>query len=72
VVYNPQAQAVHDARELSRGFRINRFTLHHSRGLLRYFLKHRYLNSRAGLYRRIENARAERWSTSNGASTPET
>ena len=72
VVYDPQVQAVHDARELSRGFRINRFTLHHARGLLRYFLKHRYLNSRAGLYRRIEKARVQRWATSNGASTPET
>ncbi len=72
VVYEPQAQAVHDAQELSRGHRVNRFTFHHAIGLLRYFLKHRYLNSRAGLYRRIEKAQATRWATSNGASTPET
>ena len=72
VVYDPGVEAVHDAQELSRGHRVNRFTLHHAIGLLRYFLKHRYLNSRAGLYRRIEKARAARWSTSSGASTPET
>ena len=72
VVYEPRVEAVHDAQELSRGQRVNRFTLHHALGLLRYFLKHRYLNSRAGLYRRIEKAQAARWPTSNGASTPET
>ncbi len=72
VVYEPRAEAVHDAQELSRGHRVNRFTLHHVFGLLRYFLKHRYLNRRAGLYRRIEKAQAARWPTSSGASTPET
>ena len=72
VVYEPRVEAVHDAQELSRGQRVNRFTFHHAIGLLRYFLKHRYLNSRAGLYRRIEKAQAARWPTSNGASTPET
>ncbi len=72
VVYDPQAQAVHDAQELSRGRLLNLFTFHHALGLFRYFLKHRYLNSRAGLYRRIEKAQAARWATSNGASTPET
>ncbi len=72
VVYDPRAKAIHDAQELSRGHRINRFTLHHAIGLLRYFLKHRYLNSRSGLYRRIEKAQAARWVTSSGASTLET
>ena len=72
VVYDPRVQAIHDAQELSRGHRVNRFTLHHAIGLLRYFLKHRYLNSRSGLYRRIEKAQAARWVTSSGASTPET
>ncbi len=72
VVYEPRVEAVHDAQELSRGHRVNRFARHHAIGLLRYFLKHRYLNSRAGLYRRIERARAARWLTSNGASMPET
>ncbi len=61
VVYEPRVEAVHDAQELSRGHRVNRFTLHHALGLLRYFLKHQYLNSRAGLYRRIEKAQAARW-----------
>ncbi len=72
VVYDPRVEAVHDAQELSRGHRVNRFTLHHAIGLLRYFLKHRYLNSRAGLYRRIEKAQAGRWLTSSVASRPET
>lgn len=72
VVYEPRAQAIHDAQELSRGRRVSSFTLHHALGLLRYFLKHRYLNSRAGLYRRIEKARTARWPTSSGASRPET
>ena len=72
VVYVPRAQAIHDAQELSRGRRVNRFARHHALGLLRYFLKHRYLNSPAGLYRRIEKAQAARWPTSSGASTPET
>ncbi len=72
VVYEPRAEAVHDAQELSRGHRINRFSLHHVLGLLRYFLKHRYFNSRSGLYRRIKKAQAARWPTSSGASTPET
>ena len=72
VVYEPRVDAVHDAQELSRGRRVNRFTLHHALGLLRYFLKHGYLNSRAGLYRRIEKAQAARWVTSSDASTPET
>lgn len=72
VVYHPQIQAVHVAQELSRGHRVNRFTLHHALGLLRYFLKHRYLNSRSDLYRRIEKAQAARWPTSSGASTLET
>ncbi|MEE8502530.1 MAG: glycosyltransferase family 2 protein [Kiloniellales bacterium] len=72
VVYEPRVEAVHDAQELSRGRHVNRFTLHHAIGLLRYFLKHRYLNSRAGLYRRIEKAQAKRWATSSSASTLET
>ncbi len=72
VVYEPRVDAVHDAQELSRGHRVNRFTLLHALGLLRYFLKHGYLNSRAGLYRRIKKAQAARWVTSNGASMPET
>ncbi len=72
VVYQPRAEAVHDAQELSRGQWVNRFTLHHALGLLRYFLKHRYLNSRSGLYRRIKKAQAARWITSSDASMPET
>ncbi len=72
VAYEPLVEAVHDTQELSRGHRVNRFTLHHALGLLRYFLKHRYFNSRSGLYRRIKKAQAARWVTSSGASTPET
>lgn len=42
IAYLPQYTLVHDAQELSRGFKINKFTLLHIKGLLYYFLKHRY------------------------------
>jgi len=53
VVYVPSVHAVHDAREISRGFKRPRFTVSHAQGLLYLFAKHRYGLSRKRLYRRI-------------------
>lgn len=53
IVYLPTFSVVHDAQEISRGFKINKFTLLHIKGLFYYFIKHRYMFSLQGLYRRI-------------------
>lgn len=51
----PEVAVVHDAQEISRpkGFRLNKFTLRHVKGLAYLFAKHRYFFSLNGLYRRI-------------------
>ena len=69
VVYVPQAQAIHDARELSRRGVFNRFTLYHLIGLGRYFLKYRYLFSAKRLTRKIAKAQRAR---ASGDATPGT
>jgi len=69
VVYVPRAQAIHDARELSRRGIFNRFTLYHLVGLGRYFLKYRYFFSTKGLTRRIAKAQRAR---ASGDATPGT
>jgi len=45
--YVPSVSIVHDAQEISRskGFKINKFTLSHIKGLFYLFLKHRYFFS---------------------------
>lgn len=40
---NRDVSIIHDAQEISRGFKFNRATLLHILGLLYYFRKHRYL-----------------------------
>jgi len=72
VLYVPQAQAIHDARELSRRGAFNRFTLYHLSGLVRYFLKHRYIFSARRLYRRIAEAQRARVVRASGDATPGT
>lgn len=57
VDYYPAIAAVHDATELSRGLRLNRFTLRHLVGLSKFFLKHRYGFGLRRLYRHIDQAR---------------
>jgi GT2 family glycosyltransferase len=42
VLYARQICSIHDAQEISRGFRINSATIKHMQGLLYYFRKHRY------------------------------
>ena len=41
IKYTPQNKMVHDAQELSRGFKINKFTFLHAKGLFYYFFKHK-------------------------------
>ena len=72
VIHDPRVHAIHDAQELSRGRWPGLFALRHLLGLFRYFLKHRYLFRRAGLYRRIESAQAAHPATASDASIPET
>jgi len=43
VVQNPGVTIVHDAQEISRGLRINKATFLHIKGLLYFFIKHKYL-----------------------------
>jgi GT2 family glycosyltransferase len=43
--YLPMYSLVHDAREVSRGFKINKFLFLHIKGLMYYFIKHRYLSN---------------------------
>ena len=50
VDYLPFACLVHDAQELSRGFKFNYFTYLHIKGLVYYFIKHRYAFSLKKLY----------------------
>jgi GT2 family glycosyltransferase len=57
VDYFPAVTAIHDAAELSRGLRVNRFTLRHLAGLFKYFSKHRYGFGLKRLYRKIDQAR---------------
>ena len=51
--YLPYASIIHDAQELSRGFKFNYFTYLHIKGLVYYFVKHRYLFSLKKLYKQI-------------------
>lgn len=57
VDYYPAIAAVHDATELSRGLRLNHFTLQHLVGLSKFFLKRRYGFGLRRLYRQIDQAR---------------
>lgn len=53
VVYDTAATAIHDAREISRGFKRPSFTISHAKGLAYLFMKHRYVFGRDRLYRRL-------------------
>lgn len=46
VAHCPALTAIHDAREISRGFRLNLAFFSHLKGLLYFFLKHRYFFAR--------------------------
>jgi len=53
IEYLPEFSVVHDAQEISRGFKYNWFTFLHIKGLIYYFIKHRYCFSLNRLYKRI-------------------
>lgn len=42
VVYNGEVASVHHTQEISRGFRLNKAFISHIKGLIYYFIKHRY------------------------------
>lgn len=42
ILYVPQVYAIHYAQEISRGFKLNKALLEHVKGLVYYFIKHRY------------------------------
>ncbi len=42
ILYDPTVSAIHNAQEISRGFKMNRAFLEHIKGLIYYFLKHHY------------------------------
>ncbi len=42
ILYCPDCEVIHDAQEISRGFKFNRAFWEHLKGLLYYFIKHRY------------------------------
>ncbi len=51
--YVPGAEVVHDAQELSRGFKLSFFHFSHLSGLLYLFKKYRYFFGLSGLYARL-------------------
>lgn len=53
VVYRPDLEVVHDAKERSRSLKSLMFTWRHILGLAYFFRKHRYAFSTNSLYRRI-------------------
>jgi GT2 family glycosyltransferase len=53
ITYVPAAQLVHDAQELSRGFRLSRFHFSHLKGVFYLQHKHRYYFGLRRLYRRL-------------------
>lgn len=46
VLYDPTISAIHDTQEISRGMRISKATISHLKGLIYFFLKHRYIVKR--------------------------
>lgn len=45
ILYDPTVFAVHHTQEISRGMKVNAALFHHAKGLIYYFLKHRYFFS---------------------------
>jgi GT2 family glycosyltransferase len=56
IAYLPKYCIVHDARELSRGFKLNKFVYLHIKGLIYYFIKHRYFFSLQRLNKRLNKS----------------
>lgn len=46
VLYDPTTSAIHDTQEISRGMKVSKATISHLKGLIYFFLKHRYIVKR--------------------------
>ena len=53
ITYLPSVSVVHDAQELSRGFKLTRFHFSHLKGLLYLMFKHKYFWGLSSLYKRL-------------------
>lgn len=53
--YDPSASMIHDAQELSRGFKITKFHIAHLKGLFYLFGKYKYFFSSNGLRERLKS-----------------
>ena len=49
IVYQPSVSIIHFTQEISRGWKLNRAKINHFKGLVYYFVKHRYLFKRPSL-----------------------
>ena len=54
ITYVPNAKVIHDAQELSRGFKLSKFHFSHLKGLFYLFKKHKYIFGLSRLYKRIK------------------
>jgi len=53
ITYVPEAEVIHDAQELSRGFKLSMFHFSHLKGLFYLMNKHRYFWGLTRLYKRL-------------------
>ncbi len=53
ITYIPEAEVIHDAQELSRGFKLSMFHFSHLKGLFYLMHKHKYFWTLSSLYKRI-------------------
>ena len=53
IIYVPTAEVIHDAQELSRGFKLSKFHFSHLKGLFYLMKKHKYFWGLANLYKRL-------------------
>jgi GT2 family glycosyltransferase len=53
ISYVPSVSVVHDAQELSRGFKLTKFHFSHLKGLLYLMFKHKYFWGLSSLYKRL-------------------
>ena len=54
ITYIPSTKMIHDAQELSRGFKLSKFHFSHLAGLFYLFKKHRYFFGLSGLYKKMK------------------
>lgn len=53
ITYVPSVSVIHDAQELSRGFKLTKFHFSHLKGLLYLMYKHKYFWGLSSLYKRL-------------------